>query len=106
MPERPARRRDQDVSTSAARGVTAPMPVTTIRRIYSPVWARGQRYSRPGLILCGHSKAIATCFTSADRAHRDAEIGPFLSSSYGFANLLGRRIQKGLGEVGVVDDPR
>src|SRR6266699_2640320 len=37
MPERPARRRDQDVSTPAASGVTAPRPLTTIRRIYPPV---------------------------------------------------------------------
>jgi hypothetical protein len=34
MPERPARRRDQDPSTPAASGVTAPRPVTTMRRIY------------------------------------------------------------------------
>jgi hypothetical protein len=50
---------------------------------------------------------IAACFTSADterprrRRHR-----PILSSGDGFANLFDRRIQKGLSEVGVVDDAR
>ena len=37
MPERPARRRDQDASTPAASGLSAPRPVTTTRRIYAPV---------------------------------------------------------------------
>jgi hypothetical protein len=112
MPGRPARRRDQDASTSAARGVTAPMPVTTIRRIYAPTNlgtppALPAPWLNPVRILCGHSIAIAACFTSADterprrRRHR-----PILSSGDGFANLFDRRIQKGLSEVGVVDDAR
>ncbi len=37
MPDRPASRRDQLVSTPQPSGDTAPIPVTTIRRIFYPV---------------------------------------------------------------------
>jgi hypothetical protein len=36
--------------------------------------------------------------------HSQSEHPPILSIGDGFANLLGRRIQKGLRQVGVVDD--
>src|SRR5260370_21391192 len=37
MPDRPASRRDELVSTPQPSGDTAPIPVTTIRRIFYPV---------------------------------------------------------------------
>ena len=59
MPERPARRRDQDVSTSAARGVTAPMPVTTIRRV---ACVNGPRFGIGNAgITASCSRGMSTC---------------------------------------------
>jgi hypothetical protein len=52
----------------------------------------------------GNTLAIAVCFASAERRRRGHQ--PFIASGDGLANLFGRRIQKGLGEVGVVDDAR
>jgi hypothetical protein len=101
-PERPARRRDQDASTSAARGVTAPMPVTTIRRIYSPtIWVRRQRCAVVANIRKRSplaSPPLMQCAVTPARV--------ILSSGDGLANLFGRRIQKCLSEIGVVDDAR